>query len=65
MTRSEIGQLPQGAALHHQPGLWKQTVETLVLVVAATAASMAIGVPLGIWAAHKPKVWQSCCRSST
>ena len=38
--------------------LWKQTVETLVLVVAATIASMAIGVPLGIWAAHKPKVYR-------
>ena len=39
-------------------GLWKQTVQTLVLVVAATIASMAIGVPLGIWAAHKPKVYR-------
>ena len=39
-------------------GLWKQTVETLVLVVAATAVSMAIGVPIGIWAAHKPKVYR-------
>lgn len=39
-------------------GLWKQTVQTLVLVVAASAASMAIGVPLGIWAAHKPKVYR-------
>lgn len=39
-------------------GLWKQTVETLVLVVAASAASMAIGVPIGIWAAHKPKVYR-------
>jgi glycine betaine/proline transport system permease protein len=39
-------------------GLWKQTVETLVLVVAASAASMIIGVPLGIWAAHKPKVYR-------
>ncbi|CAM5453131.1 glycine betaine/proline transport system permease protein [Aquamicrobium terrae] len=39
-------------------GLWKQTVQTLVLVVAAAAASMAIGVPLGIWAAHKPKVYR-------
>ncbi|MEJ6783962.1 choline ABC transporter permease subunit [Aminobacter sp. Piv2-1] len=39
-------------------GLWKQTVETLVLVVAASAASMAIGVPLGIWAAHNPKVYR-------
>jgi glycine betaine/proline transport system permease protein len=39
-------------------GLWKETVQTLVLVVGATALSMAIGVPLGIWAAHKPKVWR-------
>ena len=39
-------------------GLWDRTVETLVLVVAAAAASMAIGVPLGIWAAHKPKVYR-------
>ena len=36
--------------------LWKQTVQTLVLVVAAAAMAMAIGVPLAIWAAHKPKV---------
>jgi len=39
-------------------GLWKETVQTLVLVVAATALSMAIGVPMGIWAAHKPRVWR-------
>ncbi len=39
-------------------GLWKETVQTLVLVVGSTALSMAIGVPLGIWAAHKPKVWK-------
>ncbi len=38
-------------------GLWKETVQTLVLVLYATALSMAIGVPLGIWAAHKPKAW--------
>ncbi|MBZ9851994.1 choline ABC transporter permease subunit [Mesorhizobium sp. CA14] len=38
--------------------LWKQTVQTLVLVVAAAAMAMAIGVPLGIWAAHKPKVYR-------
>lgn len=36
-------------------GLWKETVETLVLVVAAAAASMAIGVPIGIWAAHNER----------
>lgn len=38
--------------------LWKQTVQTLVLVVAAAAMAMIIGVPLGIWAAHKPKVYR-------
>jgi len=36
-------------------GLWKDTVETLVLVVGATTASMAIGVPIGIWAAHNER----------
>ncbi len=39
-------------------GLWKETVETLVLVVAATAASMAIGVPVGIWAAHNERIYR-------
>lgn len=39
-------------------GLWKETVQTLVLVSGATALSMGIGVPLGIWAAHSPKVWR-------
>ena len=40
-------------------GLWKETVQTLVLVVAATALSMAMAVPLGIWAAHNPRVWRA------
>lgn len=39
-------------------GLWKETVETLVLVVAATTCSMAIGVPVGIWAAHNERVYR-------
>ena len=39
-------------------GLWKEAVETLVLVVASTAASMAIGVPLGILAAHNPRFYR-------
>lgn len=47
-----------GLAFILNQGLWKQTIETLVLVVAATIASMAIGVPLGIWAAHKPRVYR-------
>ncbi|PSJ60625.1 choline ABC transporter permease subunit [Kumtagia ephedrae] len=38
--------------------LWKETVETLVLVVAAAAASMTIGIPVGIWAAHSERVWR-------
>ncbi len=37
--------------------LWGETVETLVLVVSAAAASMAIGVPVGIWAAHNARVY--------
>jgi glycine betaine/proline transport system permease protein len=40
-------------------GLWKETVQTLVLVLYSTALSMALGVPLGIWAAHKPRVWKA------
>jgi glycine betaine/proline transport system permease protein len=39
-------------------GLWKETVQTLALVLYATALSMLIGVPLGIWAAHRPRVWR-------
>ncbi len=44
-----------GLAFIINQGLWKDTVETLVLVVGATAASMAIGVPVGIWAAHSER----------
>jgi glycine betaine/proline transport system permease protein len=39
-------------------GLWKETIQTLVLVIYATALSMAFGVPLGIWAAHSQRVWR-------
>ena len=39
-------------------GLWEETVETIVLVVAAAALSMAIGVPVGIWAAHNERAWR-------
>jgi len=35
-------------------GYWKETVETLTLVVFATTVCMSIGVPLGIMAAHRP-----------
>ncbi|MDO1582276.1 choline ABC transporter permease subunit [Rhizobium oryzicola] len=35
-------------------GYWKETTETLALVLASTAVSMIVGVPLGILAARRP-----------
>ncbi len=35
-------------------GYWEETIETLSLVVFSTAVCMAIGVPVGIAAAHRP-----------
>ncbi len=35
-------------------GYWQETIETLALIVTATVLCMAIGVPLGIAAAHRP-----------
>jgi choline ABC transporter permease protein len=38
-------------------GYWLATLETLSLVLVATFASTAIGVPLGIAAAHRPRLF--------
>ncbi len=38
-------------------GYWLATLETLSLVMVATVASAAIGVPLGIAAAHRPRLF--------
>jgi glycine betaine/proline transport system substrate-binding protein len=38
-------------------GYWAATLETLALVLVATLASAAIGVPLGIAAAHRPRLY--------
>ena len=38
-------------------GYWIATLETLSLVMVATLASTAIGVPLGIAAAHRPRLF--------
>jgi glycine betaine/proline transport system substrate-binding protein len=38
-------------------GYWVATLETLALVMVATFASAAIGVPLGIAAAHRPRLF--------
>jgi glycine betaine/proline transport system permease protein len=40
-------------------GYWRETVETLALVVIATAFCMALGVPLGIAAAHRRWLYAS------
>ncbi|MEQ8739153.1 MAG: choline ABC transporter permease subunit [Hoeflea sp.] len=37
--------------------LWEETIETLVLVISAAFFSMAIGVPIGIWLAHRPRLF--------
>ncbi len=37
---------------------WKETMQTLVLVSSSTAAAVLIGVPLGIFAAHRPRFWR-------
>ena len=38
-------------------GYWDATLETLSLVIVATVACAAIGVPLGIAAAHRPRLF--------
>jgi glycine betaine/proline transport system permease protein len=38
-------------------GLWQQTMETAVLVVYSTAVCLLIGIPLGIYAARRPKFY--------
>ncbi|MGO9634132.1 MAG: choline ABC transporter permease subunit [Steroidobacteraceae bacterium] len=38
-------------------GYWSATLETLALVLVATMASAAVGVPLGIAAAHRPRLF--------
>jgi glycine betaine/proline transport system permease protein len=37
-------------------GFWPQTMVTLALIVAATAISLVLGLPLGIWAARSDRV---------
>lgn len=36
--------------------LWSESIDTLALVLAATVVSLAIGLPLGIWAARRDTV---------
>jgi len=43
-----------GLLLIYNQGYWKETMETLALVLAATTVSMVVGVPIGIAAARRP-----------
>jgi glycine betaine/proline transport system permease protein len=38
-------------------GYWQETTETLTLVLSSVVVCMGIGVPLGIAAAHRPKLY--------
>ena len=42
-------------------GYWQETTESLTLVLSACLVCMAIGVPIGIAAAHRPKLY-ACIR---
>jgi glycine betaine/proline transport system substrate-binding protein len=46
-----------GGLLIWDLGYWEPTMETLVLVLVATALSLLLGVPLGIVAARRPRVY--------
>lgn len=39
-------------------GYWEQTTESLTLVISACVVCMAIGVPIGIASAHRPKLYR-------
>jgi len=39
-------------------GYWKATTESLTLVLSACVVCMAVGVPIGIAAAHRPRLFQ-------
>ncbi len=38
-------------------GYWEETTETLSLVLSACVVCMGVGVPIGIWAAHRPRIY--------
>lgn len=46
-----------GLLLILNQGLWKEMIETLVLVIYATGLSLAIGIPIGIMATRRPWIY--------
>jgi glycine betaine/proline transport system permease protein len=47
-----------GLLLIYNQGYWKETTETLALVLAATAVCMLVGIPVGIAAARRPWLYE-------
>jgi glycine betaine/proline transport system permease protein len=46
-------------------GYWKPTTESLTLVLSACVVCMGVGVPIGIAAAHRPRLYRGWCRCWT
>jgi len=46
-----------GLLLIINQGYWEETTETLALVLAASSVCMIVGVPIGIAAAHRPRLF--------
>ncbi len=46
-----------GLLLILNQGLWKEMIETLVLIIYATGLSLAIGIPIGILATRRPWIY--------
>jgi glycine betaine/proline transport system permease protein len=46
-----------GLLLIFNLGLWKETIETLILMLYATLTALIVGIPIGIFAARRPAVW--------
>ncbi|MGH6924106.1 MAG: choline ABC transporter permease subunit [Propylenella sp.] len=40
-------------------GFWEETTETLALVISSAIVCMAVGVPIGIAAAHRPRLYSA------
>lgn len=39
-------------------GYWEETTESLTLVISACVVCMGLGVPMGIWVAHRPHIYK-------
>lgn len=44
-------------ALILNQGYWEETTESLTLVLSSCLVCLGLGVPIGIWAAHRPKAY--------